>query len=118
MKRQKSEESVEGSGNVLSVTAAAATVIRDNDLHSLELAAVESLSDLVADNVFLPTLFATFDCGTFAIDLLQPFVQLLARCTSVIVTAGLEQLGPAKEKLAVVPGHMAYGIWCLGLEPP
>eukprot|EP00981_Chlorochromonas_danica_P015384 scaffold11854_cov288-Ochromonas_danica.AAC.1 len=46
------------------------------ELHSLELAAVESLSDLVADN---------------------PFVQLLARCTSVIVTAGLEQLGPAKE---------------------
>lgn len=71
-------QSVEGSGDVLSVTAA--TVIRDYDLHNLELA-VESLSDLVADNVFLPTLFATFDCGTFEIDLVQPFVQLLARCT-------------------------------------
>eukprot|EP00981_Chlorochromonas_danica_P009905 scaffold2897_cov171-Ochromonas_danica.AAC.2 len=65
---------------------AAATVIRENDLHNLELAAVESLSDLVANNVFLPALFATFDCGTFAIDLLQPFVQLLARCASTMKT--------------------------------
>lgn len=68
----------------------------DCRVESLELV-LESLCDLAADDMFLPALFASFDCNARQLDLLQPLLQLLARSTSLVVTAGLEKLGPAKE---------------------
>ena len=41
---------------------------------------LESLCDLLADDGFLPTLFASFDCDPTRSDLVQPMIQYLSQC--------------------------------------
>lgn len=40
----------------------------------------ESLCDLLADDGFLPALFASFDCDPTRSDLVQPMIQYLSQC--------------------------------------
>ena len=59
---------------------------------------LESLVDLVADEGFMPALFATFDCDTTKNDLVQPLVKYLSRCVRhSLGSSNTNQLGPLED---------------------
>lgn len=59
---------------------------------------LESLVDLVADEGFLPALFATFDCDTTKNDLVQPLIKYISRCVRhSLSSSSVGELGPLDE---------------------
>jgi hypothetical protein len=57
----------------------------------------ESLTDILCEDAYLPSLYASFDCNPLAVDLVQPLIQLISRATSIILTTGTEKLGNHKD---------------------
>lgn len=45
---------------------------------------VDSLCDLLANETFFPSMFASFDCNPTALDFLQPVLHLLASMTRCV----------------------------------
>jgi hypothetical protein len=42
---------------------------------------LDSLCDLIAEDSFLPSLYASFDCYPTAADIVKPFIQLLTKAS-------------------------------------
>lgn len=58
-------------------------------LDELELI-LESLGDVVSDLSFLPSLFVSFDCDPTSADLVQPLLEYLSRCSTLVLTFSSE----------------------------
>lgn len=88
------EESLYGNTDI-------ATTIPMQDLdvftiEELELI-LESLSDLISDSGFLPSLFASFDCDPTKPDIIQPLIHYLSRSTRVYLIIRSKDLGHLME---------------------
>jgi hypothetical protein len=58
---------------------------------------LESLSDLISDSGFLPSLFASFDCDPTKPDIIQPLIHYLSRSTRVYLIIRSKDLGHLME---------------------